>query len=125
MAGAQGGPDDTGQRIMSMAGSAAPDPAVQRAAATAGGPRPSSRVGPWCLVAIAVAWGLWELRPELRAVPYLDDSSIHQQMVRFAASRISEGHLPQTSWFPYLGLGSPQYLHYQSLPSMPPAWRAP
>jgi len=76
------------------------------------------RFGPWILVGLAVAWGLWELRPELRAVPYLDDSSIHQQMVRFAASRISDGHLPLTSWFPYLGLGSPQFLHYQSLPSM-------
>jgi hypothetical protein len=51
-------------------------------------------------------------------VPYLDDSSIHQQMVRFAATRLSQGHLPQTSWFPYLGLGSPQFLHYQSLPSI-------
>ena len=69
-------------------------------------------------MAIAIAWGLWELRPELRAVPYLDDSSIHQQMVRFAATRIGQGHLPLTSWFPYLGLGSPQFLHYQSLPSM-------
>ena len=67
---------------------------------------------------IAVAWGLVELRPELTAVPYLDDSSIHQQMVRFASTRISQGHLPLTSWFPYLGLGSPQFLHYQSLPSM-------
>jgi hypothetical protein len=76
------------------------------------------RFGPWVVVGLAVAWGLWELRPELRAVPYLDDSSIHQQMVRFASSRISQGHLPLTSWFPYLGLGSPQYLHYQSLPSM-------
>ncbi|HEY1653030.1 MAG TPA: hypothetical protein VGG09_14190 [Acidimicrobiales bacterium] len=73
---------------------------------------------PWLLVFIAVLWGLWELRPELTAVPYLDDSSIHQQMTRFAASRISQGHLPLTSWFPYLGLGSPQFLHYQSLPSM-------
>ena len=33
-------------------------------------------------MALAVAWGLWELRPELRAVPYLDDSSLHEQMVR-------------------------------------------
>ncbi len=74
--------------------------------------------GPWCLLAIAILWGLWELRPELRAVPYLDDSSIHEQMVRFAATRINEGHLPLTSWFPYLGLGSPQFLHYQSLPAM-------
>ncbi len=77
-----------------------------------------SRFGPWCIVAIASLWGLWELRPELRAVPYLDDSSLHQQMVRFAAARIKDGHLPLTSWFPYLGLGSPQFLHYQSLPAM-------
>jgi hypothetical protein len=51
-------------------------------------------------------------------VPYLDDASMHQQMVRFAASRIAQGHLPLTSWFPYLGLGSPQFLHYQSLAAM-------
>ena len=51
-------------------------------------------------------------------MPYLDDSSLHEQMVRAAAARISQGHLPLTSWFPYLGLGSPQFLHYQSLPSM-------
>ena len=74
--------------------------------------------GPWVVVALAVVWGLWELRPELRAVPYLDDSSLHEQMVRFAATRIGQGHLPLTSWFPTLGLGSPQFLHYQSLPSM-------
>ncbi len=76
------------------------------------------RAGPFLLVALSLAWGLWELRPELRAVPYLDDSSLHEQMVRTAAARISAGHLPLTSWWPYLGLGSPQFLHYQSLPSM-------
>ncbi len=74
--------------------------------------------GPWCVVTMAVVWGLWNLRAELTAVPYLDDSSIHEQMVRFAAARIALGHSPLTSWFPYLGLGSPQFLHYQSLPSM-------
>jgi hypothetical protein len=81
------------------------------------GPR-AQRFGPFFLVALSMAWGLWELRPELRPVPYLDDSSLHQQMVRAAAARITQGHLPLTSWFPYLGLGSPQFLHYQSLPSM-------
>ncbi len=49
---------------------------------------------------------------------YADDSSVHQQMVRFAATRFQAGHLPMTSWFPYLGLGSPQFLHYQGLPAM-------
>ncbi len=63
------------------------------------------RFAPWALVVIAVLWGLWELRPELTAVPYLDDSSLHEQMVRSAASRINQGHLPLTSWWPYLGLG--------------------
>jgi hypothetical protein len=82
------------------------------------GARTPAWFGPWVLVGLALAWGLWELRPELRAVPYLDDSSLHEQMVRAAAARISQGHLPLTSWFPYLGLGSPQFLHYQSLPSM-------
>ncbi len=75
------------------------------------------RFGPWLLVALAVGWGLYELRPELRAVPYLDDSSLHQQMVRFASEKLRQGHLPLTSWWPYLGLGSPQFLHYQSLPA--------
>ncbi len=114
----QRGPDDTCQRIVSTAVVAAPETPVPGATAPSVGSHWSSRFGPWCIVAIAVVWGLIELRPELRAVPYLDDSSLHQQMVRVAASRIREGHLPLTSWFPYLGLGSPQYLHYQSLPSM-------
>jgi len=51
-------------------------------------------------------------------VSYLDDSSVHEQMVRFATQQLRSGHLPLTSWFPFLGLGSAQYLHYQSLPSM-------
>jgi hypothetical protein len=65
-----------------------------------------------------MAWGCWNLRSELTSVPYLNDSSIHEQMVRFASTRFGAGHLPLTSWFPYLGLGSPQFLHYQSLPAM-------
>ncbi|HWF72536.1 MAG TPA: hypothetical protein VG186_04280 [Solirubrobacteraceae bacterium] len=74
--------------------------------------------GPWLLVAAAVAWSLVSLRAETRAVPYLNDSSVHEQMVRFATLQWRAGHLPLTSWFPYLGLGSPQFLHYQSLPAM-------
>lgn len=65
-----------------------------------------------------VAFQLFELHPTLRQVAYLDDSSVHEQMVRFAAKRLALGHSPLTSWFPYLGLGSPQYLHYQNLPSI-------
>jgi hypothetical protein len=39
-------------------------------------------------------------------------------MVRFATAQLGSGHLPLDSWFPFLGLGSPQFLHYQSLPAM-------
>ncbi len=70
------------------------------------------------VLAAVVGWGLWSWRSELTGAPYLDDSSVHEQMVRFALRRLQGGHLPLTSWFPYLGLGSPQFLHYQSLPAM-------
>ena len=69
-------------------------------------------------MAAAVAWNLVHLRAETLPVSYLDDSSIHEQMVRFAALQFQAGHLPLTSWFPFLGLGSPQFLHYQSLAAM-------
>jgi len=71
----------------------------------------------WLVVAAAVLWNYWWLRSETLPVATLDDSSVHEQMVRFATTRLRAGHLPQASWFPYLGLGSPQFLHYQSLPS--------
>ena len=69
-------------------------------------------------MAAAVAWNLLSLRAETLPVSYLDDSSVHEQMVRFAVLQFQSGHLPLTSWFPFLGLGSPQFLHYQSLPAM-------
>jgi hypothetical protein len=70
------------------------------------------------LVAAAVVWSLVSLRAETLGVSYLDDSSLHEQMVRFATQQFASGHLPLTSWFPFLGLGSPQFLHYQSVPAM-------
>ncbi len=101
-------------------------PDAAPALAVAAGPKPSSvrrdavRAArwPWVLVGAAVAWNLVALRAETLGVSYLDDSSVHEQMVRFAGQLIQGGHLPLTSWFPFLGLGSPQFLHYQSLPSM-------
>ncbi len=39
-------------------------------------------------------------------------------MVRIAVERLRTGHDPLTSWYPYLGLGSPQFLHYQSTPAI-------
>jgi hypothetical protein len=73
---------------------------------------------PWLLVAAAICWNLVSLRALTISVAYLNDSSLHEQMVRFATAQLRAGHLPLTSWFPFLGEGSPQFLHYQSLPAM-------
>jgi hypothetical protein len=73
---------------------------------------------PWGAVAATVAWNLWQLRAAVASVQYLDDNSVHEQMVRFATTQIRAGHDPLTTWFPYLGLGSPQFLHYQSTPAI-------
>jgi hypothetical protein len=64
------------------------------------------------------AWSMWSLRATLLPVSYLDDASVHEQMVRVATRLIRSGKDPLTSWFPYLGEGSPQFLHYQSLGAM-------
>lgn len=72
----------------------------------------------WSMVAATVAWSLRELRAAVVAVPYPDDNSLHEQMVRFAAAQLRAGRDPLTTWFPYLGLGSPQFLHYQSTPAI-------
>jgi hypothetical protein len=74
--------------------------------------------GAWLVVGAAVAWNFLNLRAETLGVSYLDDSSMHEQMVRFATEQFRSGNLPLTSWFPDLGLGSPQFLHYQSLAAM-------
>ncbi|HTW98525.1 MAG TPA: YfhO family protein [Acidimicrobiales bacterium] len=77
-----------------------------------------SRFAPLLLVALAVGFGLLELRRELTPVAYLNDEAFHTEMVSFALQRLREGHDPLTSWFPLINLGSPVYLHYQSLPSI-------
>jgi hypothetical protein len=80
--------------------------------------RPARASWPWLLVAAAVAWNLVSLRALTHGVAYLNDSSLHEQMVRFATAQLRAGHLPLTGWFPFLGEGSPQFLHYQSLPAI-------
>ena len=73
---------------------------------------------PLALVVALVGWELWSLRATTLPVTYLNDGSVHEQMTRFAATLISEGRLPFSAWFPYIGLGSAQFLHYQSLGSV-------
>lgn len=71
---------------------------------------------PLVLVGVAVAFNLWTLRAEFLNVWYLNDAGIHQSMVRWAAMRMREGHLPFDGWYPYLSLGASRFHHYQSLP---------
>jgi hypothetical protein len=90
---------------------------------SAADPIPPSRSGFWHwgpigLVAAVVLFNLIEVRSETTFVPLLNDSSMHAQMVREATYQLSRWHVPLTSWYPYLGLGSPQFLHYQSLGAM-------
>jgi len=78
-------------------------------------PREWRALTPLILVAFAVGFGLWVLRPELRSVPFPNDASTHASFARFAEQRIRAGHSPFDAWYPYLGLGSPQFLQYQVL----------
>jgi hypothetical protein len=73
---------------------------------------------PLLLVAAAVVFNLVETRAERNFTPMLNDGSVHAQMVRAATAALRRGQLPLTTWYPNLGLGSPQFLHYQSLGAM-------
>lgn len=110
-----GGPLDAAGPTDAAAPSHAAGPAHRAAPA----PLTSLAARPYLyLVSAVVAWNLWSTRANLRPVTYLYDNSVHEEMTRFATKTIAAGHLPFSSWFPYLGLGSAQYLHYQSLASV-------
>ena len=74
-----------------------------------------SKFGPLLLVAFAVAFTAWLLRSELYALVYANDNSGHASLAHFAEQRIRSGHNPFDAWYPYFGLGSPQFTQYQSL----------
>ncbi len=63
---------------------------------------------------VAVLFGLWVLRAERLAVAYPNDSSVHSQMVTFSQHLLSAGQFPLDHWYPYLSLGSPYFVEYQS-----------
>ncbi len=77
---------------------------------------PGSPLWPLALVAIAVGFNLLALRDEVLPALNLNDTSAHLSMVRWANDRIRDGHLTLDGWYPYLGLGSSVFHHYQSLP---------
>lgn len=74
------------------------------------------RFAPLSFVAIAAVFNLWVLRAETTVVMNVNDSAFHVAMIRWARSRIDQGHIPLDGWYPYLGVGFPLFHHYQSLP---------
>jgi putative flippase GtrA len=69
---------------------------------------------PEVLVVLAVLFNLWVLRAERLPVAYPNDSAVHSQMVTFAQHLLSAGQSPLDHWYPYLTLGSPYFVQYQS-----------
>ena len=57
---------------------------------------------------------MWVLRVQLRAVSYPNDLATHTQMVTLAKDVLSTGKFPLDQWYPYLSLGSPFFVQYQS-----------
>ena len=73
-----------------------------------------SNWGPEILVLLAVLFNLWVLRAERLPVAYPNDSAVHLQMVVFAHHLLSNGQSPFDHWYPFLSLGSPYFVQYQS-----------
>jgi hypothetical protein len=74
------------------------------------------RWAPAGLVAMAVFFNLVVLRAEITQVPNVNDGPLHAAMMQVALHNIAQGKLPLGGWFPNLGLGSAQFLHYQTFP---------
>ena len=73
-----------------------------------------TRIGPEFLVLLAASFNLWVLRVQLLAVSYPNDLALHTQMVTLARNVLSTGRFPLDQWYPYLSLGSPFFVQYQS-----------
>jgi hypothetical protein len=69
---------------------------------------------PQVLVVVAIAFSLWVVRAERLVVAYPNDSAVHLQMVTYAQHILSTGFFPLDRWYPYLSLGSPYFVQYQS-----------
>jgi len=91
---------------------------VRALPADGGGPRQFESWAPFVPVIVVIAFNLLELWPETAVVAYPNDSAMHSEMVRFATDQFRAGRFPLDGWFPFLNVGSPAFLHYQSLSAM-------
>ncbi|MGC2174148.1 MAG: hypothetical protein WA614_01650, partial [Acidimicrobiales bacterium] len=73
-----------------------------------------ARFAPLLLVGISVAYNLWGLRTLALSVAYPNDMAMHLQMITIAKDILSTGKFPLGQWYPYLSLGSPFFVQYQS-----------
>jgi hypothetical protein len=71
-----------------------------------------------CLPGLAILFNLWVLRAEPITTSNFNDSSVHLAMLRWARYQIDQGRIPLDGWYPNLGMGLPQFTHYQSLPHL-------
>jgi hypothetical protein len=71
-----------------------------------------------CLPGVAILFNLWVLRAERITTSNFNDSSVHIAMLRWARYQIDQGRIPLDGWYPNLGMGLPQFTHYQSLPHL-------
>jgi hypothetical protein len=74
--------------------------------------------GPFVVLAVAVGFGLYVLRVETLVVAHLNDEAFHLGTVQLASTLLRMGRDPLSAWYPLLNLGSPEFLHYQSLPAI-------
>jgi Family of unknown function (DUF6541) len=91
------------------------EPEVTEAPAPTG-PSRWDRFGPLGVVAVAVVFCLVTLRAERVVLPQANDGALHLSMIDWAEMRMDSGHLPLDGWYPNVGLGTPQFHRYQTLP---------
>lgn len=70
------------------------------------------------LPGVAIIFNLWVLRAEPVTTSNFNDSSLHFTMLGWARYQVEQGRVPLDGWYPYVGLGLPQFHHYQSLPHL-------
>ena len=69
----------------------------------------------YLVVLVPILFNLWTLRTERLSVWYPNDNGLHLQMTTFAGHLLSQHQFPLDHWYPWLSLGSPFFVDYQSV----------
>src|SRR5437870_3408505 len=98
----------TRERVRSLASRGTTSPLAAR------WPQINERL-PFALVIATVVFNLVVLRAEIHPAAFLNDSTQHIQMVRWASRQFAEGRIPFDGWYRYFALGSPNFHQYHTL----------